>query len=117
MPAQPPVSEPAREHPGHQPPPVPEVPEPDLPSPLHPEAPGPDDRSQVVAAGTDQVRRYLTQDGMPADEIDRLIAEARGAGTVTFARPPDPERPAGQLRLSCPGGAIRLTIENAGAAG
>jgi hypothetical protein len=117
MPAQPPVPEPARSRPGGQPPPVPGVPEPDLPSPLHPEAPGPGDRSQVVAAGTDQVRRYLAQDGMPADEVDRLIAEARGAGTVAFARPRDPERPAEQLRLSCQGEAIQLTIENAGAAG
>lgn len=87
----------------------PYVPEPDIPSPLHPEAPGPEYRVQVVASGIDQVRSYLAGRGMPDEEIVRLIAEAERDGTVTF--PEAPERSAERLRLSFAGNALQLTIQ------
>lgn len=80
--------------------PLPDVPGPDMPSPLHPEAPGPVNWSQTVATGRDQVRSYLADQGMPAEEIARLMAEARRVGTVIFPEPPWPDRPDERRRLS-----------------
>jgi hypothetical protein len=90
--------------------PLPDVPEPDMQSPLHPEAPGPEDWAQVVATGRDQVRSYLAGQGMPAEEIDRLIAEASRAGTVTFPVAPGPGRPGGRRRLSFVDSTYQLAI-------
>jgi hypothetical protein len=66
-----------------------------------------------VAVGSDQVRGYLAELGTPAEEIARLIAEARQAGAVTFACPLVPGRPAVQLTLSFAGEACQLTIGDA----
>lgn len=93
--------------------PVPDVPDPDMLSPLHPEAPGPEYRAQLVATGSDQVRSYLAGRGMPDEKIAGLIAEAGRAGTVTVPETPEPGRPADRLRLSVAGGACQLTIEGA----
>jgi hypothetical protein len=90
--------------------PLPDVPEPDMQSPLHPEAPGPEDWAQVVATGSDQVRSYLAGQGMPAEEIAGLIAEAYRAGTVTFPKAPEPDRPDERRRLSFVDNTYQLAI-------
>jgi hypothetical protein len=117
MSTQQPASEPSGSGPVGQRAPVPHVPEPDVPSPLHPEAPDRDHQAQVVAVSTDQVRGYLAAEGMPADEIDRLITEAHRAGSASFGFPPEPGRPAERLKLSFAGAALQLTVEDAGAGG
>jgi hypothetical protein len=82
-------------------------------SPLHPEAPGPEYRAQLVATGSDQVRSYLAGRGMPDEKIAELIAEAGRAGTVTVPETSEPGRPADRLRLSLANSACQLTIEGA----
>lgn len=109
MAAQQPGSGPAQSGPGKQG--APYVPEPDIPSPLHPEAPGPEYRVQVVASGIDQVRSYLARQGMPAEEIARLIAEVHRDGTVTF--PEAPDHGGERLRLSFADNTYQLTIQGA----
>jgi hypothetical protein len=115
MPARQPVHEPVQPVPGDAQIPVPGLPEPDMQSPLHPEAPSRDHLAQIVAVGSDQVRGYLGELGMPAEEIGRVIAEARQAGAARFACPPAAGRPAEQLNLSFAGEVCQLAIENAAA--
>jgi len=93
---------------------VPDVPEPDMQSPLHPEAPGPEDWAQVVATGEDEVRSYLAGRAMPDEEIARLIAEARRAGTATSPEAPRPEGRGERLRLSFTDSTYQLAITGAG---
>jgi hypothetical protein len=89
-----------------------------MPSPLHPEAPGPQDQTQVVATGSDQARSYLAGRGMSAREITRLIAEAQRDGSVTFQESPEPDqeapltgRSAEQLTLSFVDNTCQLAIQ------
>jgi hypothetical protein len=91
---------------------IPDVPEPDMQSPLHPESPGPEHWAQVVATGSDQVRSYLTDQGMPAGEIARLIAEAYQAGTITFPEAQNPDRTDERLILTFVDGTWRLAIHS-----
>jgi hypothetical protein len=110
MTAQQPGFEPEQSVPADQRVPLPDVPEPDMQSPLHPEAPGPEDWAQVVATGSDQVRSYLAGQGMPAEEISRLIAEAHRAGTVTLPEVPESDRPGERHSLSFVDNAYQLAI-------
>lgn len=111
MGAQQSASGPAPPGPGDQRVPTPHVPEPDISSPLHPEAPGPEYRAQVVATGSDQVRSYLARRGMPAEEIGRRISAAHRDGTVTFPEAPEPDHPGERLRLSFVDNTCQLAIQ------
>lgn len=82
-----------------------------MPSPLHPEAPGPQYRAQIVATGGDQVRSYLAGRGIPAEAIDRLITEAHRDGTATVPAAPEPDRPVERLRLSFADNAYQLASQ------
>lgn len=111
MEAQQSASEPAQPAPGGGQVQVPDIPDPDMLSPLHPEAPGPAYRAQVVATGSDQVRSYLAGRGMPDEEIAGLLAVASRAGAVTVPETPEPGRPADRLSLSLAGSTWQLTIQ------
>jgi hypothetical protein len=67
--------------------------------------------ADLVAAGSDQVRVYLSGQGMIDEDIARHLEEARAQGSAVFTFGADPTGTVPRYTVSCTAGDCLLTVE------
>jgi hypothetical protein len=68
-------------------------------------------QDQLVATGGDEVRAYLSAQGMTEEDIAVHLTEARGPAMTNFRFGPEAAGPAARYTLVFADGVYRLTIE------
>jgi hypothetical protein len=68
-------------------------------------------QAQLVATGTDQIRSYLSAQGMLEDDMAKYLAQARGPSQVSFTFGPDEAGIAPKYTLMFADEVYRLTVE------